>query len=50
MYLICAVGFTEKEFEDVKGIILDTNFYLFALTIFVSVFHVSLPTHSHSCT
>ncbi len=37
---VCA-GFTEKEFEDVKGIVLDTNFYLFALTMLISVFHVN---------
>ncbi|XP_064399046.1 lipid scramblase CLPTM1L-like [Halichondria panicea] len=34
------LGFTEKEFEDVKGIVLDTNFYLFALTMLISVFHL----------
>ena len=34
------LGFTEKEFDDMKGIFLDTNFVLFGLTVFISVFHV----------
>ena len=33
-------GFTEKEFDDVKGIFLDTNLMLLLLTIFISFFHV----------
>ena len=35
-------GFTEKEFDDVKGIFLDTSIWLFSLTIFISVFHVNM--------
>ncbi len=35
-------GFSEKEFDDLKGIFLDTNFMLLGLTIFISVFHVSV--------
>ena len=34
-------GFTEKEFDDVKGIFLDTSLWLLVLTIFISFFHVS---------
>ena len=37
----CLSGFTDKEFDDVKGIFLDTSAWLFGLTIFISVFHVS---------
>ena len=39
--LRCLSGFTDKEFDDVKGIFLDTSAWLFGLTIFISVFHVS---------
>jgi hypothetical protein len=36
---LCA-GFTEKEFDDVKGIFLDTNLPLLLLTVFISLFHL----------
>ena len=39
---LCA-GFTEKEFDDVKGIFLDTNLPLLLLTVFISLFHVRTP-------
>lgn len=35
-----SLGFSEKEFDDMKGIFLDTDFWLFGLTIFISVFHL----------
>jgi hypothetical protein len=34
------LGFTEKEFDDVKGIFLDTNLPLLLLTVFISLFHL----------
>ncbi|CAH8853503.1 unnamed protein product [Trichobilharzia szidati] len=33
-------GLNEKDINDVRGIFLDTNFYLLITTIFVSVFHL----------
>ncbi|XP_077982293.1 lipid scramblase CLPTM1L-like isoform X1 [Glandiceps talaboti] len=34
------LGFSEKDTDDVKGIFIDTSFYLLALTFFVSAFHL----------
>ena len=39
-FVVPPSGFTDKEFDDVKGIFLDTSAWLFGLTIFISVFHV----------
>ncbi|XP_070575633.1 lipid scramblase CLPTM1L-like [Ptychodera flava] len=35
-----SLGFTEKDTDDVKGIFVDTSFYLLALTFFVSACHL----------
>ena len=40
MVIPLRAGFTEKEFDDVKGILLDTNLPLLLLTVFISFFHV----------
>jgi len=36
------LGFTEKDFDEVKGIYTDTNFYFLILTVFVSTIHLLL--------
>uniref|UniRef100_A0AC34F367 Uncharacterized protein n=1 Tax=Panagrolaimus sp. ES5 TaxID=591445 RepID=A0AC34F367_9BILA len=36
------LGFSEKDFDEVKGIFTDTNFYFLMLTVFISAVHLLL--------
>uniref|UniRef100_A0AC35GU43 Cleft lip and palate transmembrane protein 1-like protein n=1 Tax=Panagrolaimus sp. PS1159 TaxID=55785 RepID=A0AC35GU43_9BILA len=40
------LGFSEKDFDEVKGIFTDTNFYFLMLTVFVSAVHLLLDVLS----
>lgn len=38
---ILALGFTEKDVDEMKGIFADTNMYLLCITVSVAALHVS---------
>lgn len=42
LHQFVALGFTEKDFDEVKGVFADTNFYLLCATILIGSIHVCL--------
>lgn len=40
------LGFKDKELDDIKSLVMDTNFYLLMVTVTVCFVHVSYPSRS----